>query len=105
MHSLISTIYFILMSGILFLLPGLVILRSFFNKQSFVPFETLLFSFGISLGLIDFLMIIIGKLGIRIGVYSLSVGIIAALAILAIVAFTLKRERRLFRQRVNTPIL
>ena len=94
MHSLISTIYFILMSGILFLLPGLVILRSFFNKQSFVPFETLLFSFGISLGLIDFLMIIIGKLGIRIGVYSLSVGIIAALAILAIVAFTLKRLKK-----------
>ncbi|MDP3957232.1 MAG: hypothetical protein Q8Q10_01905 [bacterium] len=91
MHSLTAAIYFFIASSILFLLPGFVVVRSFFNKQSFVPFETVLFSFAISIGLIDFLMIIIGKLGIRIDMYSLSIGIIITLALLIITAFVTRR--------------
>ncbi|MDO8566278.1 MAG: hypothetical protein Q7S04_03785 [Candidatus Moranbacteria bacterium] len=95
MRPLIDTFVFFLATGILFYLPGWTLLRVFFKKQSlFSPLERLILSFGISLGLIDFLMIIIGKLGIAINIFSLFVGMIATLALLVNATFITKRLKK-----------
>lgn len=70
-----------LISGLLFFAPGWLILRAFFGKKNFVPFETLIFSFGISVGLLDFVMIILGKFGFTLNVYIITSGVITSIAI------------------------
>lgn len=83
MHVIINTFLFFFATGILFFLPGWVILQLFFRKNSpFLPFEAFILSFGLSLGFVDFLMIIIGKLHIRLDIFSLLFGILICFGIL-----------------------
>ncbi|MFZ2299830.1 MAG: hypothetical protein WAW00_01695, partial [Candidatus Moraniibacteriota bacterium] len=92
---LISASLFFIATGILLFLPGWIVLRMFFDKRkSFLPFETLIFSFGISIGLIDFLMIALGTAGIMLDMFSLSVGIAISLIVLSAIAFAMRRLRK-----------
>jgi hypothetical protein len=91
MFFLLNSFKFFLVSSLLFFVPGYFVLRIFFGKKYFIPFETLIFSFGISLGLVDFLMIFLGKLGVIFNTATLSLGIIGSLVILALVAFLYKK--------------
>lgn len=87
MHPLIGTSLFLIATGMLLFLPGWVMLRAFFGRGNrFSSFETLLFSFGLSIGLIDFLMIILGRAGIPFSRGTLALGIIISLAALALIA-------------------
>ncbi len=56
MPPLIESLFFLLVSGVLFFVPGFLIFCAFFRRirTVFSSFETLLFSFGISIGVLDF---------------------------------------------------
>ncbi|MFZ2187743.1 MAG: hypothetical protein WAV46_03925 [Candidatus Moraniibacteriota bacterium] len=95
MHPILNTFLFSLATGILLFLPGWILLRLFFRKTaSFFPLEALIFSFGISVGLIDFLMILIGKLHIRIDIFSIMLGIFLVLGMLFLVAWLVERKQK-----------
>lgn len=102
MYPFIDTFLFFLAILALFFLPGWIVLSLFFRKESsFLPFETLVFSFGISLGLLDFLMIIIGKFGLKLDIFSLSIGIALTLVLLALVAFVISRLKKSEEKRTE----
>src|SRR3989304_9163783 len=94
MPLLLASLKFFLIIGWLFFAPGWLILRIFFGKKYFVPFETLIFSFGISIGLLDFLMIVLGKYGLTLNAYTITYGIVAILVLLASLMFLWKRLRK-----------
>ena len=73
-------IFLLLSLGGLLFLPGLVALRILFGKESaLAPWETLLTAFAVSVGLIDFLMILLGKNHILFTRYSISLAILGSL--------------------------
>ena len=78
MHALLETVIFLVTTGGILFLPGFVILHACFKKDVLSPIETGLFSFALSLGLLDFLMILFGKSGILFTKTSLSIGIIVS---------------------------
>lgn len=86
MHPLIGTSLFLIATGMLLFLPGWVMLRIFFGRGKLASFETLLFSFGLSIGLIDFLMIALGKAGLTLNATTLALGLLCSLIILALIA-------------------
>lgn len=91
MHVFLASLSFLSVSGILFFLPGFLLLRAFFGKRRpFFPFETFLFSFGLSIGLLDFVMILLGKSGIVFNTATLSLGLAATVAILVLGGSTSK---------------
>ncbi|HLC95562.1 MAG TPA: hypothetical protein VJH89_03690 [Patescibacteria group bacterium] len=93
MYPFFASILFLVTSGILFFVPGWLMVSLFFKKNtSLAPWETLLFSFGISVGLLDFLMIFLGKVGIPLHALSLSYGLIISMSIIVVVAFLWKRS-------------
>lgn len=93
MHALQNTIFFALATGILLFLPGWIVVRLFFQKNvSLLPFESLLFSFGISIGMLDFLMIGIGKLHIRLDIFSIALGLCVVLGVLSCIARFIKKK-------------
>ncbi|MEK9151103.1 MAG: hypothetical protein AAB547_00550 [Patescibacteria group bacterium] len=95
MHPLISTSLFFIASGILLFLPGWVILRAFFGKHGpLAAFETFLFSFGLSIGLIDFLMIVIGKSDMALDMFSLAAGMAVSLVALSAMASVIRLLRK-----------
>ena len=79
MH-LIPFFLFFVFTGILFFLPGFFLLKTYF-KKTFQPFDTLVLSFAISAGIVDFLMLLLGKIGVLFTRTSLSVGIILVVGI------------------------
>lgn len=90
MHSFLASSSFLFVLGTALLLPGFLILRKLFRRESFLSLETLLFSFAVSVGLIDFLMIILERLDVHLEKMSLLLG-----GITSIVLVTL--TRRIFR--------
>lgn len=87
MEALKETVLFSIAVGIFLFAPGWVILSLFFNKRNqLLPFETLIFSFGISVGLIDFLMILLGKMHILLSPTALITSIIATLILFLFVS-------------------
>jgi hypothetical protein len=72
-------ILLITIGGLLFL-PGILALRLLFGKRSpLSSWETLLTSFALSVGLIDFLMILLGKNHIPLSPLSITAGLIVSL--------------------------
>lgn len=87
MQELLDTILFFTASGLLFFVPGWVILALLFKKQGLLaPLEMCIFSFGISIGLIDFLMILLGKAKILLSPFSLAAGIFVLLLVFLILS-------------------
>lgn len=83
MQPFLDTGLFFIASGILLLLPGFLVLQIFFrNTKPFLLLETFVFSFGISIGLLDFLMLAIGKLSLHINIFSLLLGFFIVLGLL-----------------------
>ncbi len=64
MHSLFTTFLFLTTTGLLFFVPGYTLIHAFKIEKLFNTFEVFLFSFALSVGLLDFLMIILGKAGV-----------------------------------------
>lgn len=91
MHPFLASIVLFLILGFLFFMPGWLVLRVFFKKRCLIPFETLIFSFGISLGFVDFLMILIGKYGVALNVRMIVASIIISLIVFMFLAFLRKR--------------
>ncbi len=61
---------------ILFLIPGFFFLRALTRStKTLTPFETFLFSFGVGLGLLDFLMILLGKSNVSFSFSHLLLGV------------------------------
>lgn len=90
MTATLPIITFLLSLGFLFFLPGFLFTRFFLWTLGLDSFETLLLSFGLSLGIVDFLMILIGKLGIPLT--SISIG--SGLIILGGVGFAISAIRK-----------
>ncbi len=94
MHAFFPSFSFLLVSGILFFVPGFFLLRAAFRKDgSLVPFETLLFSFATSIGFLDFLMIALGKSGVLFSPLSLATGTLSGLALLVLVISLIRKVR------------
>lgn len=93
MHAILSTFLFFLATGILFFLPGWIILRLFFRENHFLLLESFVFSFGISIGLIDFLMIALGKWNLHLDIFSIGLGIFFCLGILSLIAWFNNRKK------------
>lgn len=94
MHAILSTFLFFLATGILFFLPGWIILRLFFRKNHCLLLELFVFSFGISIGLLDFLMISLGKFRIHLDIFSIGLGSFFCLGILFLIAWFNNRKKK-----------
>lgn len=95
MGPFISAFLFLIAAGLLLFLPGWLVLRAVFGKRPpFIGFEALILSFGVSIGLIDFLMILLGKAGFPLSALSLAIGIIASLALLQAAMLAVRRLRK-----------
>lgn len=94
MSSLFDSIVFLGVSGTLLFLPGYVLLRVFSRSGTlFSSLETLLFSFALSIGLLDFVMIFLGKLGIPYTRFSLISVIAVAITAISAVTWLIRRIR------------
>lgn len=83
MPAILDALFFLGTLGLLFFLPGFLILEVFFPKRSaFVAWEKFLLSFGLSLGLLDLLMLALGKLGLPLNALSIASG--AALVVIVL---------------------
>lgn len=78
---------FLLATGVLLVLPGWFLLKLFCKNVSFNRWEFFLLSFGISVGVLDFLLIGIGTFGIRYSIHSIVLSFFA----FGIVAFVIKK--------------
>lgn len=95
MNILFDTVLFFFALSVLFFFPGWSVLRlTFRNTVLFSPFETLIFSFGIGVGIIDFLMILLGKMHIPFTVFSLMFGLFVIIGIIFALSeiFFVKRQ-------------
>ncbi|MBP7060905.1 MAG: hypothetical protein KBA91_02920 [Candidatus Moranbacteria bacterium] len=96
MSAFFETTLLLLSLSVLFFLPGYFLLRLFLRSQAKLsPLETITFSFAIGLGALNFLMILLGKSGILLTKYSLSIGILT----LVLVAVTTTRLIRTWYHR------
>ena len=96
MNILLDPFLFFFAVSVLFFFPGWSVLKlAFRNTILFSPFETLIFSFGIGIGVIDFLMIILGKLHVPFTIFSIMFGVFVTLGIVFIVSeiFFMGREK------------
>ena len=84
MHSFFTTLLFLVVTGLLFFVPGYLLLRILRMKILFNTFEVFLFSFALSIGLLDFLMILLGKAGIPFTRVALFFGITGSILLLAL---------------------
>ncbi len=75
MHFIQSQFLFFIALFLIVFLPGLVLLHSFF-KHSFTLLERFVFAVPISIAITNFLMIILGKSGIKLTAISITAGII-----------------------------
>ncbi len=88
MDFIIHHISFLLSIGGLLFLPGLILLRLLFGKISpLSSWETLLTAFALSVGLLDFLMLLLGKNHILFTQHSIAFSILVCLVLL----FALKK--------------
>lgn len=95
MHAFLASLLFLAFSGVLLFVPGFLLLRTLFSKRA--PFSSLeigVFSFGLSVGFLDFLMILLGTWGIPFSRLSLPIGILSGLAIIVSIAFLIRRLRQ-----------
>ncbi len=94
MNTPLDIFLFFFAVSILFFFPGWSVLKlTFRNTILFSPFETLVFSFGIGVGFIDFLMIILGKLHIPFTIFSILFGLFVGLGVIFAISeiFFMKR--------------
>lgn len=92
MAPIMSSFVFLAVSGILLILPGFLLLRAFFPVSSrFQSIETLLYSFAISVGFLDFLMIALGRSGIPFDRVTLASGIVIGIAALSAIPLLMRR--------------
>lgn len=95
MHLFFAPLLFLLVSGILFFVPGFLLLRAFFGKKgTLLPFETFLFSFGMSMALLDFLMIALGKAGILYSPLSLSLGLFTSITVISGITWSIQKFQK-----------
>lgn len=87
MQALLDTVLFFTATGLIFFVPGWIILSLLLRQQGLLaPFEMFLFSFGISVGLLDFLMILFGTANISLSPLSLAAGIFGVLLLFFIIS-------------------
>ncbi len=91
---------FLIAIGTLFFLPGFVVLRIFLQKHTaLAPLETWIFSFALGLGFLNFLMILMGKMGTLFTTTSLILSMTLSLLILSILSFGTRK----WLQKIETP--
>lgn len=79
---IIQNVYFFLILGFLFFLPGYFLLRVLFTeKYPFSRLETLLFSTAAGLTIVDIIMLLLGKINLAINSINITISIILFLAI------------------------
>lgn len=87
MQTLLDTLLFFTATGLVCFVPGWIILVLFFKQSTiFSSFERFLFSFGISIGVLDFLMILLGRMHIPFSPAALTAGILILLMLLWILS-------------------
>ncbi len=67
--------FFLLATGVLLFLPGWFLIKLFCKNVSLNHWEFLTLSFGISVGVLDFLLIAIGTFGVRYSVHSITLSL------------------------------
>lgn len=81
--------------GVLFFLPGMFLLRVFLDRHSsLTAFEHTLFSFGLGLGFLNFLMILMGKAGFPFTKLTLGSALLATILLLTIISLVLHKTIR-----------
>lgn len=98
-----NTLIFLLSLGALFFLPGFLLLRVLLKRHpALTAFETWAFSFALGIGMLNFLMILMGKAGTLFSRSSLAVGITLT-ALLSLLLF-LFRSRFLSKKEAVEPV-
>lgn len=83
---------FLLTIGILFFLPGFFLVRVFLQKQTtLTPLEYWVLAFALGLGFLNFLMILLGKLGVLFTSISLASSIFGVILILTTLSLLLRK--------------
>lgn len=101
MSPALDTIILLAAIGVLFFFPGLFLLRLFLQRHAFLtPLETWTFSFALGLGFINFLMILMGKVGIPFTRLTLAGGIFGSIVLLTATSMI---GRATFRKKNITP--
>lgn len=90
MHFIQEQFLFLLAVSLVFFLPGFALLRSFF-KDSFTSLELFVFSLPTSIAIVNFLMIIIGRAGIKLTATNILITIIAAVSVCVILSTATKK--------------
>jgi hypothetical protein len=86
---------FLVTIGVLFFLPGLFFLRLFLKRNtSLMPIETWVLSFALGLGFLNFLMILLGKMGILFTKITLAVSVLGIIAALTLLSMLLRKWLR-----------
>jgi hypothetical protein len=86
MYFIQEQLLFFIAIGLVLFVPGLVLLRSFF-KHSFTLLELFVFAVPASIAIVNFLMILLGRSGIKLTAFS----IIASICFFAIATYLLPR--------------
>ena len=93
MHSFWTSLLFLAVTGVVFFVPGYVLLRTFL-KRGLSPLEMFVFSFAVSLAYLNFLMLLIGRLGILFTPLSLVLALASGAGLLSGLAYLFKRFRK-----------
>ena len=91
MQTFWSSFPFLFVTGVIFFLPGFVLLRAYFGKRNFTQLETFVFSFAVSLVYCNLLLLLMGKMGILFTPMSLLLSIGLGLAFLSSLPLLFKR--------------
>ncbi len=88
-----ETFLFLFATGILFFVPGWFLLRVFLTKGTSLPaLETWVLSFAVGTGFLNFLMIIMGKIGILFTTTSLVAALVITIGAASLIAWLVQRR-------------
>ncbi|MGK2848851.1 MAG: hypothetical protein ACSLEX_02165 [Minisyncoccota bacterium] len=99
-----TSLFFLALGGLL-MAPGWVILHIFFPRRTTLSiFETFLFSFALSIGLLDFLMIFLGTVGFILNRTNILLGTISVLVSLGLIKLLYRYCRPIDVNRPQLPL-
>src|SRR3989344_4930021 len=100
MSPWLDAVIFLFTLALLFFAPGLIVLEALFGRGAgFSSWERLLFSFGLSVGILDFLMIGLGKAGLAIHQKNILIGLALVGAASLLAGWLLKKKAPLRQER------
>ncbi len=95
MSFFLDTIVFLITVSVLFFIPGFLFLRVFLKKNtSLSAFESVILSFALGLGLLNFLIILLGQAGIPFTAVTIALGLFGTVTLLTAISLLLHKQLR-----------